>query len=145
MSNANQIMLSGDYQYAEDIASEAITPGHLVEVHTSTGRKLKKHATAKGFAEPAFAMEDALQGNTIADAYANGDRVAYGICKPGSLVQAWLEPGADFAIGDKLVSAGDGTLQKLSSNDLQAIAVCEEAVDLSASGAVATRCDVRIL
>jgi hypothetical protein len=145
MANANQIMLSGEFEHAEDTASEAITPGHLVEVHTSSGRKLRKHATAKGFAERAFALEDAYQGNTISDAYGSGDRVFYALAKPGAKVQAWLEAGADYAIGDKLVSAGDGTLQKTSSSDLQVVAIVEEAVDLSASGAVATRCDVRIV
>jgi hypothetical protein len=152
MGDANQIQLSGQFVREEDVASETIKPGHLVEVHTSTGRKLRKHATAKGFAERAFAVEDPLQGKTAAsgqargidDAYVATEIVQYNISSPGARVSAWLKAGENVAIGDKLVSAGDGTLQETSSGDLDVVAIADEALDLSASGAVATRIDVRI-
>lgn len=143
-TNANTIMLTSNFRLEEHLASAALTPGHLIELISTN--KVRKHATAKGFAEVMFALEDALQGRPISTAYAADELVQCGIAGRGAIVQAWLEPGNNYAIGDKLQSAGDGTLQENSGTaDLQTIAVLLEAVDLSASGAVATRANVRIL
>lgn len=141
---AETIHLSGDYKREELPASAAITPGHLIERFNDSGtQKFRVHSTAKGWAERIFAQEDALQGNTIDDAYAAGDLVTANLCEPGAKVQAWLYPGTAYVQGDKLMSKGDGTLQKISGTaDLDVVAILDENVDLSASGAVATRTDV---
>lgn len=143
---AQRIIERGDFVLEEKLTAESITPGHLVEFYNASGtEKVRKHTTAKGFGENAFALEDALQGNTIADAYASGDLVSVAIVGPGAIVRAWLKTGTNYVIGDKLESAGDGTLQKISgSADLKIFGTLLEAVDLSASGAVATRASVRI-
>lgn len=144
----NTIHLGGDYDREEAYASAAVKPGNLVEFHSSSGNKrVRVHATAKGHAALMVAVEDSLQGKSIDDAFAStGDmvRVPINIYKPGGRAFVYLKPATAYLVGDKLESAGDGTLQKLSGTaDLKCIGECEEALDLSASGAVATRCAVR--
>ena len=93
-------------------ASGAITPGHLVEQTSASTTTVRKHASADTFAFPMFALEDALQGKGIDDAYATGDQVQVWIPTRGDIVYALLQDNASVTIGDKLVSAGDGTLVK---------------------------------
>ena len=144
----NRIMLAGDFRRDERIANAAITPGHLVELMT-TG-KVRVHATEAGYAERAWAVEDALQGNAIDDAYAAADLVSINLVQPGAEVYAYLKAGEDVDIGDKLISGGDGTLIANGSETSgttveQILAVALEAEDLTGSGAVATRIQVRVL
>lgn len=146
-TNANQIQLKGGFQRDEKEADATITPGHLIE-QTTTG--VKVHATEGGYSERAFAVEDALQGNLISDDYSSGDLVSYNLVEPGGEVQAWLKAGQNVVIGDDLISAGDGTLIENGEEDSsttvrQIIGQAQEAVDLSGSGAVATRIDIRVL
>ena len=147
MSDAKRIHLIGMGRLEEDKASEVISPGHLIELHVSSGRKVRKHTTEGDYAELAFALEDALQGKAIADNYASADRVTYVLAKRGDVIQAWLKDAEVVVVGDLLISAGDGTLIKLGSEATaatvnQVLAVAEEAV--SPSGAAA-RIDVRVL
>lgn len=160
MSN-NTILLKTQglgYRIEEETASEAITPGHLVELVTSSGRKTRKHATEGGYAERTFALEDPLQGKTafsvesrtIDDAYAADEKVQVGVVAPGCKVWAWLKAGENVALNAQLISAGDGTLIAAGSISTggtvqQIVAIAEEALDLSASGAVDTRIKVRVL
>lgn len=147
-TNANTIQLSGDFVLEEALAEAAITPGHLVE-RISTG-KVQKHSTEGGHAELMFAVEDALQGRNIDTAYAADELVTHHIQKSGAKVQAWLKPGGTaVVVGTELISDGAG--QMLNVADAASgtvvedvIGLAEEALDLSASGAVATRLDIRI-
>jgi len=141
MSTENRIHLIGDFRREEALAAAELYPGHLVEF-TSAG-KLQKHSTAGGVAERIVAIEDALQGNTISTAYAAAALVSANVEQPGNQVQMFLAAGANVAIGAKLESAGDGTLQAVTTGTV--IAVAAEAKDLSASGAVATLMAVRFL
>ena len=145
---SNTIRLKGCGRYEEARANAALSPGHLIEV-LSTG-KVRKHATEGGLAERAFAIEDALQGNTVADAYAADDLVGYVLAAPGDEINAVIKAGENIAIGDKLVSAGDGTLIKSTSvstsvTDPVVVAVAMEAVDLTDTGDVDTLGAVRVL
>ena len=88
-----------------------------------------------------FAFEDALQGKTIDDAYADDDLVGYGLAAPGDEILAWGETGHSFNEGDLVESAGDGTLQPVSGNF--PVAVVREALDLTATAA--SRLKVRVL
>ena len=146
ISAPNTIHLKGEYKREEFLTAEAITPGHLCQAYNASGvEKVKKHPTAKGFTEKMFAVEEALLGKVIGDAYASGDRVPVNIYQSGAEVYAWLKAGTNYVVGELLESAGDGTLQKNSGTaDLQTVANLLEATDLSASGAVATRARVRI-
>lgn len=127
----NTIHLGGEFRREEGKASAALSPGHIVEI-VSTG-KWQKRAAAGGYGERAVAVEDALQGKTIADAYAADDLVSINIYAPGGEAFVFLSDGENVVIGDLLEVGGtDGELIKRVSGI--AIAVATEAKDLSASG-----------
>ena len=141
------IHLAGSARQEEAAASGTVKPGYLLEV-TSSGA-VKAHATQGGYAERAFALEDALQGRSIADDYADGARVTYKLELPGNVVNAVLKPGYNYAVGAALISAGDGTLKTAAGASSgvtvkQIVAFVEKAINLTASGAVATRSPVRV-
>lgn len=140
----NTILLKGEIgdRYEEGRAAGGITPGHLIKVQT--GGTLVVHATAGGFGEKAFAIEDALRGKTIDDAYASGDLVRYVIPDHGDWVYALIPAGAAAIVeGDALISNGDGTLKKTTGTPSQIIAYAMEAVDNSGGGA-AVRIKARV-
>lgn len=134
-------------EHEEALAHAALSPGHLIKLNSAG--KVLKHSTEGGDAETLFAVEDALQGKTTADAYAADDVVSHHVAARGDVVQAMLAPGANYAIGDELISAGDGTLKKASAASSgvsvkQIIATVVKAKNLSASGAVAALGVVRV-
>ena len=137
-----RIHLLGSGRTEEGVAAGAITPGHLL-TRNSSGN-LIKHATAGGWAEKQFAVEDALQGRTIADAYASAERVTTVLASPGDVVYAWLSGGEVVTQDEFLTSNGDGTLKVAGSTDIR-IAVPLENVDASDSADVDERIRVRIL
>lgn len=114
-STPHTITLRGDpiASEARAKASEALKPGHLVQLHTDG--TLKKHATAKAATQAAFVREMDIAGGTIDDTYEDSDTVLYSIFRPGDWVYAWLKAGNDVALGGLLESAGDGTLQLLTA------------------------------
>jgi hypothetical protein len=91
-------------------AVSAITPGMLIE-YTSAG-KVQAHSNAGQNAFPMFAIEDALQGKDIDEAYAANDKVRCWHAQPGDEVYAILNDGETIVKGDFLESAGNGNLQK---------------------------------
>lgn len=131
----------------EAVANATITPGMLIE-RMSTD-KVRAHATATGDVTPImFALEDELQGNGIETNYVALDQVQCWIPYRGDWVYAILEDGENVAIGDKLASAGNGSLKKhvteaesweVSEAGVvhvypnQIVAIAREAVDLSGS------------
>lgn len=137
-----RIHLRGTGRHEEAIAGAAVRPGDLIDV-ASTG-KVVKHPTAGGWAEKAFALEDALQGNSIDDNYALNDRVSFVIAQPGDIVYAWLSGGETTTLDDFLTSNGDGALKVASSTDIR-VAKALEAVDASDSNDVDERIKIRIL
>jgi uncharacterized protein with PhoU and TrkA domain len=120
MSNTIKLKNYVNNQF-EALANAAITPGNLVEV-MSTG-KIRKHATEAGNAVPMFAIEDALQGKAITEAYAQNDVVRVWVPLRGDEVYALLKQSENVVIGDLLVSKGDGTLKKHvpESSDITAV------------------------
>jgi len=132
---------SGSARFEEHRAAEAITPGMLLELDANG--EVVTHITANGPSEKMFALEDALQGNTIADAYADNDLVFCILAAPGDVIYAILELGANVAIGAQLASAGDGTLQAISAGE-SVVAIALEAVDASSSTLAETIADRRI-
>jgi len=148
MSDENQVHLVGDFRREEARAASTITPGMLIE-KTSAGT-VQAHSTEGGYAQRMFAEVDALQGNTLTDDYSAADLVAMNVENPGNYIQAFLKAGENVAIGDELISAGDGTLiangSETSGTTIdQVVAHAEEAKDLSGSGAVATLMKVQVL
>jgi hypothetical protein len=148
MSTENQVHLRGDFDRDEIRAAAALSPGHILE-KTSAGT-CQKHSLEGGAAERMFAEIDALQGNTLSDAYATGGLVAINLEQRGNDTQAFLKAGESVSIGDILISGGDGTLiaevsASSGTTDNDRIAVAQETKDLSGSGAVDTLIEVRII
>lgn len=120
-------------------ADANIVPGHLLEL-TSAG-KVDSHSNDEGRALPMFACEDELQGKAIDDKYAADAPVQVWIPYRGDIVNAILAVNENVAIGDYLVSNGNGELRKadsdesLSAGDVetQIIGQAVVAVDLSDS------------
>jgi len=123
------IFLKGDPIRIEGKAGEAITPGMLV--YRSATDELKKHGSSGGNTPKIFAIEDSLQGKEIGDDYESGSRVQAEACRQNDEVYAWLKDGETVALNGALESAGDGTLQALTSGMIVGYAL--EALDLSAS------------
>lgn len=141
-ANPTRIQLRGTGTHEERLANAAIRPGDLVQFISTD--KVQKHATAGGPAEPAFALEDALQGRGIETNYAADELVAIGIQTSGDEVYAWLSGGENAAIGAYLTSNGDGALKVAGGTDVR-IAVAKEAINASDSNDVDERIRVRIL
>lgn len=149
---ANTVKLKSYNNVQEElIAAAAITPGMLLEF-PSTG-KVAKHSSAGQNALVAFALEDELQGKSIADDYAGDDPVQVWIPGRGDVVYALLADGENVAIGDFLESAGTGYLRKHVADSAGTIypnnivGQAMEAVDMSdSSGADPSgRIKVRII
>ena len=143
---AKTIILKGHGVRREAVANAAITPGHMVEI-MSTG-KVKVHATSEGWGAKMFAVEDDLQGKDIATAYSAGAPCQYNVMAPGDEVYAILANGENAAIGDKLVSAGDGTLKEATSeaNFDSIVGIALEALDLSdSSGADPASARIKVM
>jgi len=143
----NTISLKGLGQFVELPAAAAITPGQLIEV--TSANKLQRHATEGDFAQRLFAVEDSLQGRTISTNYTANELESALIPVSGDEIYVVLAAGSNYPVGAALISAGDGNL-KLASAAGSGVTVSDvigyvmAAVDLSASGAVATHARVRI-
>ena len=149
MSTRNTIVLTSLYgRLAEFTAGGTVQPGDLC-VRGSAGT-VTVHATEGGYAERMFAVEDALQGNDLADSYSSASKMSVYFALPGDEINAFIKSGESIVIGDELVSKGDGTLIKDSGVSSgvtvkQVIAIATETLDLSASGAVDTRSKVSVI
>jgi len=139
----HRIHSKGPYTHEEYEAGEAgIYPGMLVKLMSDNTVDL--HDTAGGRAEAMFVEEDALQGKTVDDVYAAGAVCSVILPGLGCEVNARIQNDQDLAIGDRVVSAGDGTLMALGTLDSEAvdvfvIGVMMEAIDLTGSEASTER------
>ncbi len=144
MASSHTIQLDGDvpgdFRREEAIGSGALVPGYLVEKFVSGDGAVRAHSVEGGRGLVMVAIEDALQGKTLMDAYADGDKVQYNIQRPGTRFLGVLKVGETVLIGDELISAGDGTLIKASSASSgttiqKVMAIAEEDLDLTVSDA----------
>lgn len=147
-TNPTRIHLLGDGRLEEAVANASIMPGMLLAnsaTQDSGGRaKVILHGTAGGPAERNFAIEDALQGRTIADTYVADELVQIINCNSGDVVYGWLAVGENVTTADFLSSNGDGRFQKATGGDTR-LAVPLDDLDLSDSDATHTRLRVRVL
>lgn len=136
----------------ERIAHADILPGMLLALRSDG--KVQAHGVASGKHPSLFALEDELQGRTVADKYGANERVQITAAIPGEQIQGILKAGQNVAVGDYLVSAGDGTLAKATEYDAGPpivypsyfpVGIALEALDLSAGGAVNTFIAVAIV
>jgi len=140
---ANKIHLRGLFQALELPAGGNVPCGSLL-LENSSGQVVV-HGTAGGAAERMFANEDALQGLAPDTQYTLGNMVNISSEEPGNIVNALLAPTYNYAIGNFLISNGDGTLKPTTGTPVSIIGVVIQALNLSGSGAVATLNPVRIM
>jgi len=150
MTDRNTIILQGFSMalQCEAEAHEDLYPGMLLQ-ERSDG-KLQKHGDEGGIAERLIAYEDELQGKTMEEKYDSGERVLAARLVPGSKAQLMIKADEEIAIGDELISAGDGTFIEDTSAGTgvtvdQVVAIAVEACDLTATSASNTLCAARIL
>lgn len=142
METPKKIHLLGDGRHEEAVAAGAITPGHLIALDANG--KVVVNADAGDECERLFAVEDALQGKGIDDAYAVDDPVSFVVAQRGEVIYALLADGEDVETGDFLTSNGDGTLKAAGSDTPLAVAL--DTLDLSeSSNSTAGRIRVRVL
>lgn len=124
-------------RYDEGVASEAITPGMIIERTPGTGTpmddEVQKHSVQGGRGELMIAREDALQGLTINDAYSAGDIVGYDLAIPGDEYFVFVEANANVSNGDKLCSNGSGAFEIAATGD-EVLAEALEDYSTGASG-----------
>ncbi len=123
--NPNCVFLSGNRTQINDLAaSESITPGHLVDRFNNSGViRWRKHATASIACAPAFATEHSMANKGVDDVYALNDLVEVSIGEPGAAFWAFIASGQNIVAGNKLESAGDGTLKIFSAGIVLASAL----------------------
>lgn len=147
-----QVQGRGSFEKIELPCGSNLLPGTMV-MENSSGQAIP-HNSSGGFAERAFATEDALQGNTAANGYLASnpatslpDPVSINIQRSGNLVQALLQPTHNYPGGTQLISNGDGTLIPTTGTPKQIIGVIPAlfAINLSGSGAVITLNTIRVL
>jgi len=147
---AYRIHSKGPYTHEEHDAGEAgIYPGMLLKL--ASDGDVEIHDDENGRAEALFAEEDAVQGRTVSQVYTVDEVVSCILPMVGCEIRALIQDGQDISIGDRLVSAGDGTLKALGTLDSEAIdvfviGVAVEACDLTGSDtpSTGTLCRIRI-
>lgn len=97
----------------EKVAHATIIPGALLELNSDD--EVLNHDTAGGNAIPImFALEDELQGKGLSDSYVAGDVVQVWIPGRGDVVYALLDDNDTYAIGDLVMSDGEGRVKAFS-------------------------------
>lgn len=111
--NPNCVFLGGNRVQINDLAaSETIRPGHLVDRFNAAGViRWRKHATASIACAPAFATEHSMANKGVDDDYLVNDLVEVSIGEKGAAIWAFIASGQNIVAGNKLESAGDGTLK----------------------------------
>jgi len=112
----NTVHLGGPVTVVNDLAaSEAITPGHLIERFNSSGTiRFRKH-TGTSLAGSIYATEQNMLNLGVDDAYAANDLVEAVVGAPGATIWALIASGQNIAAGNDMESAGNGTLKVYSS------------------------------
>jgi hypothetical protein len=118
--NPNTVFLGGDRGNRPNIindlaASETITPGHLIERFNNAGViRFRKHAVAGG-GGGIVALDHPMANKSVDDTYAANDLVEAASLSPGEVAWMFIASGQTIVAGNKLESAGDGTLRILAS------------------------------
>lgn len=121
----------------EEEAASAITPGALIEL--TSADQVQHHSTADGAASTILALEDELQGRTIANNYAADDRVQAWYVQPGEEALVLIDAAHDPAIGDYLQSNGDGKLKAHGAGEAIFQVVGDKVIDDSDNHRVPAR------
>lgn len=148
---ANRIHSKGIFRHEEAKAAEAgIYPGMLLRLDANGEMEIHDVEGGELGDETLIAEEDALQGNTVDTVYADDAIVSYMIPQKGSVINMLVEDGQDLAIGEKVMSAGNGTVKAI--DDLESgetlahvIGIAEEAIDLTGSAVLNVISPIRIV
>ena len=138
------VMKSPAGRYDEGKAAATLKPGYLA-LMDANGEYIP-HGTAAATTTPVCVVTEHMlweQGKTIADSYADDDWISVWYPNNGDEIQAWIEDNSNIAVGALLESAGDGTLQAVTTG--KAIAQAIEAVDTTGGAAAAAQIKVRIV
>lgn len=126
MAVRNTILIRGDAREKNGTFSAVTRPGMLMQPNGTGG--FEPHDEVAGRAAPIFAREQhELQGNDIDDNIASGDSATVLYPETGAVINAVTADTIDE--GEWVESAGDGTVQLLSSG--YAIGQAVKASDLS--------------
>ena len=110
----NTIVLKGKGIKSEFLCKEDIYPGMLVELVVDNGViKLQKNTNANNLKETCFVIEYEAFGKTVLDKAATGDTAHVYFANAGDVIYARVD--SNVAVGDKLVSKGDGILKKFDT------------------------------
>lgn len=110
----NTIVLKGKGIKSEFLCKEEVYPGMLVELTAENGViKLQKNTNANNLKETCFVTEYEAFGKTILDKAAAGDTAHVYFANAGDVIYARVD--SNVAVGDKLVSKGDGILKKFDT------------------------------
>lgn len=120
------------------VASGAtLKPGMLVQRTSAT--QCNVHATSGGDGASLILHEDAYQGLGVDDSCAAGTRVYAEYVLPGAKRYARLKAAENVAVGDSLISAGDGTLRKTTGTPVKVFAIAEEASNVAGQELIMVR------
>jgi len=116
-NNPNTIWLGGEIVIVNDLAaSEAITPGHLIDSFNNAGvMRYRKAATASIAYAKTVALDQPELNKGVDDAYAANDLVKAAILSPGATAWMFIASGQTIVHGNKLEAANDGTLKIFST------------------------------
>lgn len=137
---AQTIRLAGPDGVQEEflVASGAtLKPGMLVRRTSAT--ECNVHATSGGDGATLILHEDALQGLGVDDSAAAATRVYAEYVIPGAKRYARLKASENVAVGDHLISGGDGTLIKTTGSPVKVFAICEEASNVASQQLIQVR------
>lgn len=110
----NTIWLGGPRTQVNDLAAGvAIAPGMVVERYVPSGTqvRLKPHSTADVATGRFVATEASMLNKNVNDLYAINDLVEVSELAGGSFVWLIIASGQNIVAGQKLQSAGDGTVK----------------------------------
>lgn len=137
---AQTIRLAGPDGVQEEflVASGAtLKPGMLVRRTSAT--ECNVHATEGGDGATLVLHEDALQGLGVDSSAAAATRVYAEYVIPGAKRYARLKASENVAVGDSLISAGDGTLKKTTGSPVKVFAIAEEASNVATQELIQVR------
>jgi hypothetical protein len=130
----------------EYVASAAITPGYLIELHSDSGTlSWRKNASATEQVTIAVALDAPMFNEGIDDDYADGDLVEAAYLQPGSVFYGLIPSGQDIAVGDFLQSNGDGLLKEATATTATANVAKFQSLDAPGSVTAETRLRVVVI
>lgn len=117
-NNPGTVFLGGDRTQIGDFAvSESVTPGHLVERFNAAGVwRWRKHTITTATASPAaVATDQGMLNKGVDDVFALGDLAEVSVLHKGATAWMLIASGQTIVTGNRLESAGDGTLRIFSA------------------------------